>query len=736
MYRYLRGGVFLFISLFISINVHAQIKIISAKNGQPVKDALVCFTGERNKQSVCFSDVNGFVLFPPFQTISLVIVAEGYALINDLVKEHKELQYTLTPLQFDLNEVVITGQYQANKISNSVYQVELFSQNEIEQRAANNLSDLLQHENNINLSHDPFLGTGININGISGNNVKILMDGVPVIGRENGNIDLSQLDLNNISSVEIVKGPMSETFGSDAIAGVINLISKKIKTEGFSGGGKFYYESNGTFNVNANAGLLKNKNEITFHIGRNFFDGYATYDTLRSKPWKPKEQYTGDLGYTYHFKNGSLKYLGNISSETLICKGNIIATPYEAYAFDDYYQSLRHSHKLLFELGFKNKSSINLSNTWSNYERSRISYRKDMVTLTQSGLDANNYSNLYRQYHLRGSYTTNKSWKKINYQTGYELSFDESKGDRTGEVTRNINDFALFGSTEITLFKNFIIRPASRLIYNSKYKAPVVPSLNIKYSPIKNITIRGSFARGFRAPTVKELYLDFEDSNHNLRGNTTLKPELSNFAQLSVNFQTKIKNLMIALNPDVFYNHLYNKISLAQVNGNALEYTYINIDDYRNLGSNINVSFTFKSLAVSTGVSIVAYKHAYNSVETNTGFNQSTNYNGSVSYFHEKSGFSAGLYFKHNGPVKVFTVNDNEVTSFKVNSYNTMDFTLSKTFFKKSLTCNTGIKNIFNVTSTTGSNDDNIAHGGSQEVTLLGMGRYYFGGISVNIAGK
>ena len=83
------------------------------------------------------------------------------------------------------------------------------------------------------ITQDPALGSSLKIKGLSGNNVKILIDGVPVIGRMGGNIDLSQLNLYNIDHIEMVEGPMSVMYGSDALAGAINIITKENRNSNF-----------------------------------------------------------------------------------------------------------------------------------------------------------------------------------------------------------------------------------------------------------------------------------------------------------------------------------------------------------------------------------------------------------------------------------------------------------------------------------------------------------------------
>ncbi len=97
-----------------------------------------------------------------------------------------------------LDEVVITAQHNPKAIEESVHYVKLISDKRIANQAAINLRDVLKMETAMRVSQDNFLGSSISMQGLSGQNVKILIDGVPVIGRLNGNIDISQINLNNI----------------------------------------------------------------------------------------------------------------------------------------------------------------------------------------------------------------------------------------------------------------------------------------------------------------------------------------------------------------------------------------------------------------------------------------------------------------------------------------------------------------------------------------------------------
>jgi outer membrane receptor for ferrienterochelin and colicins len=138
-----------------------------------------------------------------------------------------------------------------------VHKSKIIDRVDIDRQAATNLRELLDNQLNMSVKNDNVLGSSISMQGISGQNIKILIDGVPVIGRLNGNIDLSQINLNNIERVEIIEGPLSVDFGTDALAGTINLITNKSQYDKASSSINLYYETVGHYNSDINFSLKR-----------------------------------------------------------------------------------------------------------------------------------------------------------------------------------------------------------------------------------------------------------------------------------------------------------------------------------------------------------------------------------------------------------------------------------------------------------------------------------------------
>ena len=108
----------------------------------------------------------------------------------------------------EIQEVVITGQLSDRTTDKAVHKVRIIDLQKVNPGLFTNLGQLLEKEIGISISQDVFLGSSASIQGLSGQNVKILINSIPVIGRLNGNIDLSQISLNNIDRIEIIEGPL------------------------------------------------------------------------------------------------------------------------------------------------------------------------------------------------------------------------------------------------------------------------------------------------------------------------------------------------------------------------------------------------------------------------------------------------------------------------------------------------------------------------------------------------
>ena len=419
----------------------------------------------------------------------------------------------------------------------AVNKIKVIDREKIEAIGAVNLRDVLSNENNIRISQDNVLGSFTSLQGISGQNVKILIDGVPIIGRLNGSVDLSQINLNDIERIEIVEGPLSVNYGTDALAGTINLISKKKTSDGFSVNLNSYYESIGQYNFDGTISYKQNNNQFNFSAGRNFFDGWSKNeqfsilpkkllaDESRFKEWKPKEQifYNGKYRYRTSYFEFNTSYSGFY--EQIVNRG-IPREPLFINSFDDYYRTWRKTLLANAKYQFK-KSEWNISLSHSAYNRIKNTYFIDLTNLEKniSSNISDQDTSKFRNSIIKSIFKL-PAKKNLDSEVGIDLNFESAEGRRINSKNQSIADFAIFTNLEWLYRQNLVFRPGLRYAHNTNYDPPLIPSLHLKYS-FGLFILRSSFAKGFRSPSLKEQYFNFVDINHNIIGHNQLPPQNS-----------------------------------------------------------------------------------------------------------------------------------------------------------------------------------------------------------------
>jgi outer membrane receptor for ferrienterochelin and colicins len=642
-----------------------------------------------------------------------------------------------------LNEVVVTGVGRPTKLDEAVSVYKIISAADIRSQGAVNLQDALRNQLGINIGQDAMLGGTIKMQGMSGDNVKILVDGLPLNGREGQNIDLSTVNLAHIEKIEVAQGPMSIMYGADALGGVINLITKSNK-DSWNLGADAFYESIGKYNFGVNGGWQSARSNITAGAGRNFFQGWdPNYDTVRNTLWRPKEQYFGNFKYTYKLSdNASLTYGTDYMNDKLTIKGGLENfSYYNRTVNDEELTTQRWMNRLQAKWKTGNSGYWESNNSYSMYNRLREGYITDLSTMEKKLNTAGGAQSktIFNDFTFRTTYNNNVGI--LNYTFGYDINLQFASGvEKLKGGKQEAGDYALFLVTDINVTDNLKIQPALRAAYNSKYNAPLIPSFSILYKPNKVLQVRGSYARGFRAPTLKELYLDFKDSNHDVFGNPGLKAEDGHHAQASIGYmvyqQGKNYNNITLTG---FYNNVRNQISLARVGNPILNepppYSYVNIGRFENLHFQLQSQNQWGPLYLMLGASFNQNMATASTISYNY-------WEGNVNARYDLPSWNAGfaLFYKYTGtaPLTVTDVTGSvTVGEQKANDYHNLDASIEKGFLKNKIFLTAGLRNIFDntIVGTTGANSGGPAggHGGGGSGMNLTTGRSFFASLRLQL---
>lgn len=640
----------------------------------------------------------------------------------------------------DLSEVVVTGQYQPQSVRRSVYQVNVISRETIAGMAATNIQDVLTNQLNFRFSQDPATGgSSITMAGLSGQYVKVLIDGVPVSGRQgfNNEVDINQIDIQSVERIEIVEGPMSVVYGADALAGVINIITHKRIAHSTLGGsvklqeetvGKEYGINKGVHNQHIQLNGQYKRWYFNGTIGRNMFNGWK--DTLheRALKWYKKRQFIGSALIGYHTPKLDAYYRFDGLDELITNPGNFPINEGEP-ALDQEYISARAMHQLQATLKMTPKVSANLTSSYTYFTRqvfSSLYYPNGDVRATNSS--ELNSLNILDVFTTRMNFTY-RPFENLAFQPGVDINTELGDGARILNGRQQVNDFAFFVTAEYNPIKKLSIRPGVRMIKNSVYNAPpFVPSLHIKYVLTKKSDIRLAYSRGFRSPSLRELYYDFFDANHSITGNPDLEAEHSNSFTGSVNVQYGNEFVKARSVLKFFVNDVDNMIDYASVGSGDLT-TYINIEKYKTRGVAIENNFQYKQFTGGLGIGYTGRYNNYREEEkTLPEFKWSPELNIQASYKFIKAALTANFFYKYTGKLpyytQVLTGTGNEILLAETREYHWADFTLNKKLGSM-LALNAGVKNLFDVTDI----DNTIKGEGTVSKIPLAYGRSYFIGI-------
>ncbi len=656
----------------------------------------------------------------------------------------------------ELDEVVVTGQSEPMTLKNSVYQVRTISSEKIRLRGATNIQTVLNTELGIRLSNDMALGTtDVELLGMSGQRVKVLLDGIPLLDRGEIRESIGQIDINTIERIEIVEGPMSVIYGTDALAGVINIITKKgsgarslhITTriqEETANDEYAFLKGAGVHNENLNVTFRHSPWEVSAGVTRNNFGGWQGNNTGRAKSWMPKDQLLAMASLGYRTDKLTLWYRFNGTDEDLIRQGNIVpdGTPPVPMVTDQKFTTWRLFHQVQADYKVNDKLTVNLASSYTDYSRKTLTTNTNLSTgrttlsLADGSQDKSSFGSAFGR-----AIVNYRPGPSLLVMGGLEYNFNDATGARI-EGSPVIHDYAAFLTPEIRLLNDKInLRPGVRFIHNSVYAAPpAIPSINAKLKLSPKADLRVAYAKGFRAPTLRELYFWFFDASHSMKGNPDLKAESSHSYNAYLNLTlAQSKDLRLEAIAGGFYNSFHDFIDLATDPHDRTIYSYFNIRRSKTTGGSVNTKLFWKSFQSTVGLQWTGVYNELLAVEPGLDLpelNWTPEFNANLIYNFPAVGTSLNLSYKYNGVRPSYQLAGNDASGGTVltqtESFHMADFSVSK-IFGKTLTVNAGIRNLFNVTSLSNTALSSGTGHNTTGPVPMSYGRSYFLGIQYNL---
>jgi outer membrane receptor for ferrienterochelin and colicins len=604
--------------------------------------------------------------------------------------------------QSTLDEIVITSTRTETKLSNVAVPTTIINQKTIQQAGSLRLKDILQEQAGLNIINNGF-GQGVQMQGLSADYTIILLNGQPLVGRTSGVLDLNRIGINNIKKIEIVKGPSSSLYGSEAMAGVINIITDnnfKPASEigiryGFGNADKQWIlpadkTAAKNFDFNFSGATQINKTGIHFSSDAYYVDAVSIRPYSSQLAVQPIWRLTNQL----------------ILNQKLSARTSIDLNIRNSYDYLKQDFAVSNLGAVSTSYGHETNNDLNIYPSITHVFNPKIKSSLKLYATKYSGIQKlyfvekqdSTYSDEFYQNYYRVENQTDFNFKKNRLTVGAGYNIDEARSSRYDNVSSNKQNtiVSLFTQNEWTPSKKLTVIAGLRYDNNKLFASAFSPKFAIRYKVNDIVSLNASIGRGFKAPDFRQLFLNFTNNAAggysvfgtidaikiieqlqqlgqigNLSGDfyklSTLKPEFSTGINIggNINIHNNFK-----FNFNFYRNDIENLIDVKQVatrtNGTQI-FSYINVKRAYTQGFELESTVKInQQLSISSGYQFIltADKDELENIRNGKVYTRNTD--GTVRLMKESEYIGLSNRSKHMGNLKLNFENKNYFASVRL----------------------------------------------------------------------
>ena len=481
-----------------------------------------------------------------------------------------------------LQEVVVTGTGTQHLLKDAPVQTEVISHRQLQQFAGKSIEDILSGLTASFAFNENDMGSHLQMNGLGNSYVLILVDGRRLHGDNGGENDLSLIDPHNIEKIEIVKGASSALYGSDAIAGVINIITRKHREQGLM--------LENTSRVGS-YGDIRQHNGIALNFGK--FSSYTNFQLQHSDGWQNTSEEA--LSQTeYHITDSRNKTVNRHTNWQLAEHLTYQLTPkIELYADGSIYwkRIYRPCGKhpgvdvKTYDMQYNN-ASISVGGKWklnetdvitldADWKRHAYKYVYTDTTLTDGYVNGR-FTNYFPYFPGDKELQSDQRLTQISLKgvfalpyeqmlsAGFDYRYDWLEAPmrvKGGKATDNTQ--AIYVQDEWALLNPLYLTAGLRLTRNEGFGTRLTPKLSAMLK-LGELRLRATWSQGYKTPTPKELHYQYIRNMNGVYlylGNTDLKAQTSNYFGVSAEYT--LGHLTMTLSG--YYNKVDNMIALVTI---------------------------------------------------------------------------------------------------------------------------------------------------------------------------
>ena len=518
----------------------------------------------------------------------LLLPTTGYA---------QKAQQDSTMRNKELTQVIVTGTGTHNKAQNAVVPVQVITSEELQRMHVTNLEDALTRLTSSVTFMTNGMGSTMMMNGLNEDYILILENGKRLTGDDR----YTSINMANVKRIEVLSGASSALYGSEAIGGVINIITtapsmtapsaEKHQEAVVDVTNNTSYTSKGRFTeaiaVNFEKGRLSSSSSFQHRQANNWQvndmeevmgelkpTGRVMSQGFHSNQLNQRLTWDMGKGVTFYLKGSFYDYNTDRPQMARYFKGSTkkgvtVFTEKEAYSYDLHQQDYVYGAGATWKLSSKTYLEADF------YSDNLISERDSFDTYRPGGTQLTKKTHYYNGT-LKGIFRLG-SWNKLS--AGAEYVHETYKSYNF--AFRSMYTISLFAQDEMRFLKNLQGVVGVRYIYNRNFGSYATPSVALMYSPGK-FRFRAGYSTGYRTPTLLQMYYENDETKNVTIGNEDLKPEKSNYYNVSAEFN----NNWMSLKLGGFINDVRDMISYrvltdAEVTERGLDAKYPTATKYQ-----------------------------------------------------------------------------------------------------------------------------------------------------------
>ena len=400
-----------------------------------------------------------------------------------------------------LDEVVVTATRTERSIAEVPIPVTVVGAKQIKAMGSVRLNDVLGEQTGLSIVADH--GRGVQMQGLNPEYTLILVDGEPLIGRTAGTLELSRVAVGNIQRVEVVKGPASALWGSEALAGVVNIITQKPQ-DGTSGTLRLRYGSNRTADLSATFNMQGERLGLTAFVNRYSSAGYTLLPESGTATVPPFANYTAQSRLTYQLGECTrLSVSGRYFTES---QASTYPVAVGTGTADVRYESRQQDYSInpVLTHSTANGRLFATARFYVAGYRTRENY-----TYAADGAP---YDNTYfNQTFLRPEVQLDWRLGSKHTLTGGAGYINEGVEATRYDAVQHMQSYYGFVQDDWTPLPGLNIVAGARYDGHNQYQGQLSPKASARYQVRPWLAVRGSAGRGYRAPDFRQLYLNFSN---------------------------------------------------------------------------------------------------------------------------------------------------------------------------------------------------------------------------------